>query len=344
MLERPGLMEDQDIDVVVLWVDGNDPALTEKRMHYLRQENLPSTHPGALSTRFASSDEIRYCLLSILKFAPFVRRIHLVTDGQDPGFDADLERYFPERKGILRIVDHTAVFRGYEHFLPSFNATSISSMIWRIEGLAENFIYFNDDMFLLRPTASRDWFVGNRPVLRGRWKNPPYRKMAGHGLKKWVQRHVLGNRDYSPRISYFIRQWRAARLLGLRTRYFFHDHTAHPMNRKVLEAYFHRNPGVLERNIKARFRAHDQFLITALAYHLEILNGDARLAPINLCYIHPWYSRERLHRKLDRAQAQEEITSICVQSLDMLDEEIARRVFGWMDELLGIGQKPENSH
>lgn len=216
------------IDAVILWVDGSDPKLAEKRERYLALENKSIAHPGALPTRFASSNEIRYCLLSILTFARFVRNIFIVTDGQDPGLASEVRERFPAKADCLKIIDHTEIFRGYEEYLPTFNSSSILAMVWRIKGLSENFIYFNDDTVLIRETAVDDWFINGKPVLRGRWLLPPVRRIAGIAWKVLLNRHIRRNRDYRPKISFYIRQWQSARLVGLKWRYFFHCHTAHP--------------------------------------------------------------------------------------------------------------------
>lgn len=336
MLDSSRADPPQAIDVVVLWVDGNDPLLAEKRNKYLKEENLTSTHSAALPTRFASSDEIRYCILSILSFASFVRKIFLVSDGQDPALGRELEKYFPARKDALEIVDHKELFRGYEDYLPSFNSTSISSLIWRIRGLAENFIYFNDDVFLVRESQPSHWFIGNRPVMRGKWKPLPIKKITSDKLKIFINKGIKGKSDYQPRLSFYLRQWNAARLLGYRSRYYFHDHTPHPMNRKTLEKYFSENREILEQNLGYRFRHRDQFLITALANHLEIKDQNRQLAPLNSVYIHPWYSDLRLNSKIDRIQEDESIQSICVQSIDMLDSQIKDRIYNWMKLILKL--------
>ena len=38
-----------------------------------------------------------------------------------------------------------------------------------IPGLAEHFIYFNDDFFLLNPVKEEDFFIEGKPVIRGLW-------------------------------------------------------------------------------------------------------------------------------------------------------------------------------
>ena len=149
------------IDVVIAWVDGDDPELARKRSNYVNGTNIP-VGSGAHSTRFASSNEIRYCVLSILRFAPFVRNIFIVTDEQDPGISDDVKKYFPERVESIRIVDHKEIFEGYESFLPTFNSICIANMVWRIKGLSDNFVYFNDDSVLIGLFCP---FVNNLPPL-----------------------------------------------------------------------------------------------------------------------------------------------------------------------------------
>ncbi len=324
------------IDAVILWVDGNDPVLAEKRNLYLKKENKSASDPGALPLRFASSNEIRYCVFSILTFAPFVRNIFIVTDGQDPDLYGELKTFFPEREGILKIVDHKEIYRGYEQYLPSFNSSSIQSLIWRIEGLSENFIYFNDDVFLIRRVEPQDWFIDGRPVLRGKWLIPPFHKILGNYLKAFVNTKLRHNPDFKPKISFYIRQWQTASLAGYRSRYFFHCHTPHPLNRSTLEKYFSENRELLEKNIAYRFRNHTQFIITSLANHLEIRDGNRQLSKLNLEYLHPYYSEKRLHKKMAHCDREYGIKSVCVQSIEMLSRPLQEKIFTWMDSVLNL--------
>ena len=329
----------EPVDAVVLWVDGSDPRLAEKRNKYLGEAGLAS-HRGALSTFYASNNEIRYCVFSILKFAPFVRNIFIVTDGQDPNLYEEVKARFPERSGSLKIVDHKEIFSGYEQHLPTFNSTSILSMMWRIKGLSDNFLFFNDDMFIIRETRPEDWFRNGRPVLRGKWRIPPYKKMVSNYFKTLINRHLRNNPDYQPRLSFYLRQWNAASLLGLKLRYFFHCHTPHPLSRVRLEDYFGDKTRLLERNISARFRSPDQFLMTSLAYHLEILDGNRQTEKLGLGYLHPYYSKKRMERRIRRCETDMDIKFVCAQSLDMFSPEEREGIFGWLDKILGM-EKPK---
>lgn len=328
--------EAHPIDVVVTWVDGNDAELAAKRDSFINREFGLSSNPGAMPTYFASSNEIKYCVLSILKFAPFVRNIFIVTDGQDPNLYDDILKYFPSRLSSIKIVDHKEIFKGYEQYLPNFNAASINSIIWRIEGLSENFVYFNDDVFLIREVKPSDWFINNRPVLTGNWRVAPYRKILGILGKVFINRHIKGNKQYQPKLSFYIRQWKAAKLLGMRYRYFFHCHTPHPHSKKRLEDFFSMNPKLLEKNISHRFRSPDQFLVSALANHLEILSGNRQFAKLKIGYIHPYYSERTISSRINNCKKNSSIKSICVQSLDSLSKEIQNRIHSWMVSTLEI--------
>ena len=144
------------VDVVVAWVDGRDRKHRAKRRRYLADPG-GDTKPERVAVsaqRFSDNDEIRYCLRSIHNYAPWVRTIWLVTDDQVP---ASIARRRAERYNI-RIVDHREIFRGYEQLLPTFNSFAIETMLWRIEGLADRFLYFNDDMMPVGPVKPADFF------------------------------------------------------------------------------------------------------------------------------------------------------------------------------------------
>ena len=188
------LANTKPIDVVIAWVDGSDPDLNKKRMEYL-DPRQKKTVPGADSTRFNSLNEISYCVLSIFKFAPFVRNIFIVTDNQNPNVHDLVQKYYPTRVSDIRIVDHTEIFKGYENHLPTFNSICISNMLWAIEGLSNQFVYFNDDIFLVRPLNPSVWFQNNRPVLRGKWVFPPYERLFWEGLKSFFYKNFLRKKN-----------------------------------------------------------------------------------------------------------------------------------------------------
>ena len=102
-------------------------------------------------SRFADSQELRYSLRSLERYAPWVRRVFLVTNGQIPDWLAlDGQR--------LTLVTHEDIFPDPSH-LPTFSSPAIEAHLHRIPGLSEHFLYFNDDVLLGQPVWPEDFFA-----------------------------------------------------------------------------------------------------------------------------------------------------------------------------------------
>ena len=87
------------IDIVIPWVDGDDPVLAAKRRQYLTGKREDKHADVAAATRYCDLGEIFWCIDSINIFAPFIRKIFIVTDGQDPHLeDSGIERAFPSHE------------------------------------------------------------------------------------------------------------------------------------------------------------------------------------------------------------------------------------------------------
>ena len=69
-----------EIDLVYLWVDGNDPAWLAKKNAYLPADKRVDPE-AAGECRFVENDELRYSLRSAERYAPWIRRIYILTDG-----------------------------------------------------------------------------------------------------------------------------------------------------------------------------------------------------------------------------------------------------------------------
>ncbi|MBE7006058.1 MAG: hypothetical protein E7424_02775 [Ruminococcaceae bacterium] len=139
-----------DIDLVVLWVDGNDPAWRAEKDKYDTSKKDDSNS----DERFRDWGLMKYWFRGIESFLPWIRKVHFVTWGHVPDF---LNLNHPK----LHLVNHKDFLPA--DALPTFNACAIEMNIHRIEGLAEHFIYFNDDMFVLRPMKEEAFFVDGLP-------------------------------------------------------------------------------------------------------------------------------------------------------------------------------------
>ncbi|MQY07509.1 Exopolysaccharide phosphotransferase CpsY [Actinomadura sp. RB68] len=139
---------DFPVDAVYTWVDGADPAWRERRAAALG-ERVPHPADGGES-RYRSRDELRYSLRSLAMYAPWVRRIWIVTDRQVPAW---LNIGHPR----IAVVDHRDVFTDADA-LPTYNSHAIETQLHHIDGLSEHFLYLNDDFFLGRPLTPGRFF------------------------------------------------------------------------------------------------------------------------------------------------------------------------------------------
>lgn len=143
-----------DIDFVILWVDGNDPAWQAEKSKYQPQKESENNSVN----RYRDWGLLPYWFRAVEKFAPWVRKIHFVTWGHLPAF---LNLNAPK----LHIVRHDEFIP--EEYLPTFSSHAIEMNIHRIPDLAEHFVYFNDDMFLLRKFQPEDFFKDGLPCTYG---------------------------------------------------------------------------------------------------------------------------------------------------------------------------------
>lgn len=144
-------MKRQDaIDFVIFWVDGSDPAWLAERQAWLADNAFEDASP----IRSRDWRNLHCWFRSVERFAPWVRRIHFVTWGHLPAW---LVAEHPK----LHVVTHREFIP--EPYLPTFNSLTIGLNLHRIEGLAEQFVVFNDDMFLTRPCRPEDFFRGGLP-------------------------------------------------------------------------------------------------------------------------------------------------------------------------------------
>ena len=145
-----GNNDDYDIDVVVMWVDGNDPAWQK-----VYKECRFGDAETDFNMRYRDWGIFKYWFRGIDKFMPWVRKVHFVTWGHLPEW---LDTTNPK----LHVVRHEDYIPA--EFLPTFNSTVLEKFFHRIEGLAEHFVYFNDDAFVIKSMKREDFFKEGKVV------------------------------------------------------------------------------------------------------------------------------------------------------------------------------------
>ncbi|MDY7393695.1 stealth family protein [Aureibaculum sp. 2210JD6-5] len=258
-----------DIDVVFTWVDGDDDDHRKKLNAYLNP-NQKKNNQTALKNRYNQINEIEYAIKSILKNATYVRNIFIVTDNQTPLFLKNLDsdhKLFSK----VKIIDHKTIFKGYEQYLPTFNSRAIETLLYKIPDLAEHFLYFNDDFFLLGKTRPEDFFEKGQPVLRGKWS-----KFEEDVLYKQILSILKIKKVNKKRAGHKRAQQKGAKILGFNRYYKFH-HTPSPLRKSTFQHFFKENKHLEEENIKYKLRNVNQFLPHGLINHVEIKNNTCVL-------------------------------------------------------------------
>lgn len=298
------------LDIVIAWVDGDDPKLKQKRAQY--QQQVTAASDAISSTRFASNNEIYFNIASILKYVPFCRHIYIVSDEQQPKFIKEFAEQGLCSADKIRIVDHKTIFSGYEAALPTFNTRSIETMLWNIPGLSDYFIYLNDDFYFNQTASMTDFFDNGQMVVYGHWRNslPLTTKLE---YRKSLQK--LFGKPVQPKHT--IAQMLGAKIVGM-NKFFEIHHYPHIVDRNILESFLLNHPDLLKNQIKYKFRDVEQFNPISLMNHLKIKKQEVSLKPdIDINYL-------KNERSIDQFIQGLEDTKIkygCIQSMDQLDQQ-----------------------
>ena len=320
-------MTKEPVDAVITWVDGDDEAHKNKLANYFTRVGITSPSVSASSARFRNSGEIDYCVRSILYFAPWIRTIYIVTDSQIPIIIEQLKGTLYESK--VKRIDHRDIFLDFEECLPTFNSLSIESVLWRIKGLANNFIYFNDDCILIRPLAYDDFFCEGKIVVRGRW-NTLFIKMLGYYVRKSI--HIFDRKIVWD--AHCEMQRKTAKLTGIHHKYFQLPHIPFALKKNTFEEYFLEHPELLLKNIQYRLRDSEQFWAISLAQHLEIkknqvvFDNTLKEVIVNGTY----HSEDKIkNKRFALADKKNTIVFLCIQGVEAAPEVIQKLIFSWLD-------------
>ena len=316
------------IDAVISWVDGNDPVLNAERALYSDAKSV-NHEDEAAPTRFANLGEIFWCIASINRFAPFINRIFVVTDGQDPCLEPFLQEYFPQGHIPVEIVDHKVIFKGYEEYLPVFNSRSIESMVWRIPGLNEHFVLLNDDFIITRPLSVSDFFTEDGKVLCYGDKFSTLWGKVLTGLKP---------RQDGRRVATFKRSLlKAVEIVGGSPFFYYLRHTPRPLLKSFFESFFPEHEDILTANLNHRFRDASQFNAQELQYLFLTKTGKCKGVRTKdiAFYLEP-KSKPHYYFKKMRKLRSGNYKFCCFNSLDSAGEQDRQMVYDWVSELLGI--------
>ncbi|WP_223691518.1 stealth family protein [Leifsonia poae] len=235
-----------DIDIVFSWVDGSDVEFQRARAKRMRSYVVGEGDDS--EARFRQIDELKYALRSVYLFAPWVRKIFIVTDSPRPAWLAE--------HPSVQVVRSDEFFTDPEA-LPTHNSQAVESQLQHIDGLSEHFLYSNDDMFF------------GRPVQPGMFFSPG-------GVTKFIEAQTrIGLGESNPDRSGFENSARVnRRLLWERfdrviTRHL--EHAAAPLRKSVLLELEREFPDDFARTQRSQFRSSTDISVTNSLYHYYAL-------------------------------------------------------------------------
>ena len=206
------------MDIVITYVNGLDPVWQEDYEKY--------TNQPVLEKRFRDWGTLRYLFRGIAENMPFIRKVHLVVSH---------ESQVPEwiDRNEVHIVLHKDIIPA--EFLPTFNCNPIEMHLHRIEGLDEEYLYFNDDVFPMKPCKATEFFKGGKCFLG----------MSHHLFACDMFKKICRNSDHMAR-----------RALGLKERCLFlrPQHICTPMFKSECGEVYSKMPAEIAKTAAARVR------------------------------------------------------------------------------------------
>ena len=246
-------MSDYKIDFVIPWVDGGD-------LEWIKEKNMYSgkitTEEDARDIRFRDWETLKYWFRGVEKFTPWVDRIHFITWGHLPEW---LNTEHPR----LHIVNHKDYIP--EQYLPTFSSHVIELNMHRIPELSDHFVYFNDDIFILKPLKEEDFFVNGVPcdLCVANAITPRLGEFSPILLQttSYINKHFNKKQDMKKNRSKWF-NLKYGKLL-IRTLCltpwtfytgFYNHHLAVAYDKKTLETVWKEEPEILDQTCHHRFR------------------------------------------------------------------------------------------
>lgn len=270
-----------EIDMVFSWVDGSSSAFQRQRAAQLEEYVVGDGDDGP--ARYRHVDELRYALRSVHMYAPWVRRIFIATDSPRPAWLAD-------HPGVT--IVRSDEFFADPTVLPTHNSHAVEAQLHRIDGLAEHFLYSNDDMFFGRPVEPEMFFT------------------AG-GLSKFVEcairigsgptRLERSGHDNALRVNRALLRERFGRTI-LRDL----EHCAAPLRRSVAAELEREFADDFARTAASRFRSATDISVTNSLYHYyaamtgrAVSTTDPRVRYVQTTLASSIRAMQRLERRRD---------------------------------------------
>jgi hypothetical protein len=142
----------QETDVVITYVNPQSPTWQASYNQWTETLHLPPN-------KFRDHNELLFSMRSINHYLDSFNLIHLVVANKD-----EIPSWLDTTHPQIHIVTHSEILD--PEYLPIFNSNAIETALHHIPGLAKNFIYFNNDVFLNKPSNIKSWTPDNKSYIK----------------------------------------------------------------------------------------------------------------------------------------------------------------------------------
>ena len=303
----------EPIDIVYTWVDGADSDWQDGFRATAAAMGRSVDEVALDPARYYSRDELKYSLRSVWAYCGWVRRIWIVTAGQRPDWLGDDPQ--------VRIVDHADILP--PSALPTFNSHAIEAALHHIDGLAEQFIYFNDDMLVARSLRPEAFFTPNGlPLVFQSEARPP-------GVEDQYSLAV----DTAARRGRELLQEHFGRVVTGKP-----YHSPYPLSRSAMFDMEERFADVVRSTQHSRFRSpSDLSTAASFAQHYALAIRRAVLGNIDNEYVN--VESRRLGWHLDRIRLDGRLATYCINETHRDGADHSEReqgIIDFLDDMLPI--------
>ena len=285
------------IDIVIPWVNGSDLKWA-KRFAEAKMRTGHKMTPEFIAERYIQHNELKYELRSIEKFAPWINKIHIITDDQCPYW---LNTSHPK----IHLVDHSTLFYPGYH---SFSTNSIHYNLFKIPNVSRYVILCDDDDIFLNYVNKNDFFDEEMRT----YQNGP--------IENYIKTRLTFRKGCDKNGNSYFSGIRKANVL-LRKRFhspywFVQDHVQMPMD---MNLYFGmlRDPKLYKQIIpRYPFRSCSDYVMPSLYFGYSMLSNQS---------IHPGPSHRAYFSPQDLSQLYEQKTLpklVCTNKVDDYYEKV----------------------
>lgn len=246
-IKKSSHIRNEPIDVVYCWIDGNHDSTKKLLAKWSKIEGINISR-----NRTRDNNELLYSIKSVLKFAPWVRNIYVVSsNGRSPEwwdehFANTYSNDIPNLLNVdgvnnrrIEVIDDSELMP--KEALPTFNSCAKELCLWKIKGLSEHFWYFNDDMILGSPASKADLFHPD-----GKIKVFLEDSQLKHSLGEYESRGILMTDDVlDERFGIYNNEARSRSV---------HRHAAYIHKKSVYQKIWQDYSDLVEETVHSRFR------------------------------------------------------------------------------------------